>query len=111
VGVLISQNKAFLRGHCGVFIQKWQILPRGKAAPEKYASHFTGQAQGFWPRSRFRGGIRRGRPFHKPQAQTREERRLGAKDAIYGWTIIKLKEIEVLADNPCKSRRYHHFVA
>jgi hypothetical protein len=29
-------------------------LPRGKAAPEKYASHFTGQAQGFRPQSRFR---------------------------------------------------------
>jgi hypothetical protein len=31
--------------------------------------------------------LRRGWPFHKPQAQTRGERRLGVKDAIYGWTL------------------------
>jgi hypothetical protein len=47
--------------HCKVFIQKWQILVRGKAA------------QGF-----------------SPQAQTRGERRIGPKDAIYGWTLINI---------------------
>jgi hypothetical protein len=34
-----------------VSIQKCQISVQDKAAPEKYASHFTGQAQGFLPQA------------------------------------------------------------
>jgi hypothetical protein len=63
-----------------VFIQKGYILSQDKAV------------QGFSPQSQSRLSRDRGWLLFKPQAQTRGERRIGTKDAVYEWTLAISEE-------------------